>query len=65
MALPEQVIAVASFMYDVEATRKSLVEMNPDLEITDEIVMDMIYTWVDEDMQGLEYTLFDGKGNEL
>ena len=65
MSLPEFVNAIVTFTYDTEAVRNSLIEMNPDMDITDEDVMSMILDWIDQDTRGLDYVLQDENGEEL
>lgn len=63
--LPEIINMIATVTYDVEAVRQNLIEMNPDMEITDEDVIDMIEMWAETDSRGLEYVLLDENGVEL
>ncbi len=63
--LPERVNMIISFTYDPHAAKESLIAMNPDMEITDEIVMDMIETWAEEDARGNDYILTDENGDEI
>ena len=65
MSLPERINMVICVSYDPAQVKESLVEMNPDLEISDQDVLDMIEMWADEDSRGLDYVLQDENGQEL
>lgn len=63
--LPEVVNMIATVTYLPHEVKESLVLMNPEMEVTDQDVLDLIRDWADEDCQGLEYVLLDQDGEEL
>lgn len=65
MSLPERINMIICISYDPARVKEDLIEMNPDTEISDQDVLDMITIWADEDSRGLEYVLQDENGNEL
>lgn len=65
MSLPERINMVICVSYDAAEVKDSLIAMNPDVEISDQDVLDMIEQWADEDSHGMEYVLQDENGNEL
>lgn len=64
MSLPERINAIKSITYIPADIKDSLILMNPDMEITDEEVLDLIDEWAFEDLGG-DYILQDENGNEL
>lgn len=64
MALPERINAIKTVTYIPAEVKESLILMNPDMEITDEEVIDLIAEWAYEDIGG-GFILQDENGNEL
>ena len=65
MSLPERINMVICISYDPAEVKRSLIDMNEDIEVTDEHVMEIIEDWALEDSRGLDYVLQDENGDEL
>jgi hypothetical protein len=65
MSLPERVNMIICITYDPAELKQSLIAMNPEMEISDQDVMDLIEQWADEDSRGMEYILQDENGDVL
>lgn len=63
--LPERVNAMRVVTYDPQEVKDSLIEMNPDVEISDQDVLDMIEEWAYEDFGTTDFILQDQDGEEL
>lgn len=69
--LSEYIIARRTFTYDVKEIKECIRDLqgDPDYEVSDEEVWDLVYGWVDDDMRSPlsrhDLSYVDENGNEL
>lgn len=65
MSLPERINGIRVITYIPQEIKDSLAEMNPDTEISDQDVFDVIEEYLTEDFGSTDFILQDQDGEEL